>query len=296
MRTGPGCLALAVVLASGARLGALPQASSELILSTHSRAIQPGEVVRLDVWCTCTPSQRPGTARAFGREIPLVWLADAAAWSGLIGIDLETDAGAYPIDVVVESVDARALSATHTLNVITKRFPTRRLRVAPVYVDPPPAERRRIAADAERLSVLFATNTGRERMGRFQVPVDVRPRGTFGARSIFNGQPRSPHSGADFGAPTGTPVAAPAAAVVVLADDLFFTGLTVVLDHGLGLYSVLAHLSTMAVTAGDAVNRGDLVGEIGATGRTTGPHLHWSTRLNGARVDPMSLIEILAAR
>jgi murein DD-endopeptidase MepM/ murein hydrolase activator NlpD len=296
MRTGAGCLALVMVLASGARLGALPQASSELTLSVHARAIQPGEVVRLDVWCSCTASQRPGKARAFGREIPLVWLDDAAAWSGLIGIDLETDAGAYPIDVVVESVDARALSATHTLNVITKRFPTRRLRVAPVYVEPPPAERRRIAADAERLRVLFAKNTGRERTGPFQAPVDVGPRSTFGARSIFNGQPRSPHSGADFAVPTGTPVAAPAAAVVVLADDLFFTGLTVVLDHGIGLYSVLAHLSTMAVTVGDAVNRGDVVGKVGATGRTTGPHLHWSTRLNGARVDPMSLIEILATR
>src|SRR5918995_892372 len=153
-KSRPGCVALAMVLASAARIGALPQASSELTLSTHSRAIQPGEVVRLDVKCACTPSQRPGTARAFGREIPLVWLANAAAWSGLIGIDLETDVGAYPIDVVVESVDARVLSATYTLNVIPKRFPTRRLRVAPVYVDPPPAERRRIAADAERLNVL----------------------------------------------------------------------------------------------------------------------------------------------
>jgi murein DD-endopeptidase MepM/ murein hydrolase activator NlpD len=252
--------------------------------------------VRLDVRCACTPSQRAGTARAFGREIPLVWLADAAAWSGLIGIDLETNAGTYPVDVVVTSVDARTLSASYTLNVVTKQFPTRRLRVAPVYVDPPAAERRRIAADAQRLNALFEKTTRRERIGPFQAPVDVRPRDSFGARSIFNGQPRSPHSGADFGAPTGTKVAAPAAAVVVLADDLFFTGLTVVLDHGIGLYSVLAHLSTMSVTTGDAVNRGDVVGGVGATGRTTGPHLHWSTRLNGARVDPMSLVEILAAR
>ena len=295
-KSGSSGFALAMVLASATRIGALPQASSELTVSTQSRAIQPGEVVRLDVKCACTPSQRSGTARAFGREIPLVWLADAAAWSGLVGIDLDTKVGAYPVDVAVELVDARALRATYTLNVVPKRFPTRRLRVAPVYVDPPPAERRRIAADAERLNALFEKTTPREGIGPFQAPVEVRPRDTFGARSIFNGQPRSPHSGADFGTPKGTPVRAPAAAVVVLADDLFFTGLTVVLDHGLGLYSVLAHLSTMSVTVGNAVNRGDLVGEVGATGRTTGPHLHWSTRLNGARVDPMSLVDILATR
>jgi murein DD-endopeptidase MepM/ murein hydrolase activator NlpD len=291
-RSGPGCIALSVVLVFGA---ALPHAPSELTISAHARAIQPGEAVRLEVSCACTPSQRPGTARVFGREIPLVAVPDAAAWSGLIGIDAETTPGTYPVSVVVESGNARPLSATYTLNIITKRFPSRRLRVAPAYVDPPPAERDRIVADAQRLNALFAKTTSRERVGPFQAPVGVTPGNTFGSRSIFNGQPRSPHAGVDFGSPTGTPIAAPAAAVVVLADDLFFTGLTVVLDHGRGLYSVLAHLSTIAVTDGDVVKRGDVVGEVGATGRVTGPHLHWSTRLNEARVDPMSLLEVLAA-
>ena len=133
-------------------------------------------------------------------------------------------------------------------------------------------------------------------MGPFQPPLDAEARDTFGARSIFNGQPRSPHGGVDYGCPVGTPIAAPAPAVVSLAEDLYFTGGTVILDHGRGLYSVLAHLSMIAVAPGDFVERGAVVGAAGATGRVTGPHLHWGTRLNGARVDPQSLLAILPPR
>ena len=231
----------------------------------------------------------------FDREIPLVPVRDGAAWSGLIGVDLETAPGTYPVQIAAESADARQLPATHLLAVAARRFPTRRLQVAPVYVEPPAAEGERIAADAARLDALFKTTTGQSFPGRFEAPVAAVPQDTFGARSIYNGQSRSPHAGVDFRAPSGTPIASPAAAVVVLADDLFFTGRTVALDHGLGLISVLAHLSKIAVRVGDAVKPGDVVGEVGATGRVTGPHLHWSVRLNGARVDPMSLMTVLGA-
>ena len=298
-----GCLALSVAVGAGARGPgpsaveglALPQTASELTVSVHSRTIQPGAVVRLEVSCTCKASGRPAAVRAFDREIPLVPIRDGAAWSGLIGVDLETAPGTYPVQIGAESADARPLATTHPLAVGARRFPTRRLQVAPVYVEPPAAEIERIAADAARLDALFRTTTGQSFPGRFEAPIAAAPQDTFGARSIFNGQSRSPHAGVDFRAPSGTPIASPAAAVVVLADDLFFTGRTVALDHGLGLISVLAHLSKIAVRVGDAVKPGDVVGEVGATGRVTGPHLHWSVRLNGARVDPMSLMEALGA-
>ena len=115
----------------------------------------------------------------------------------------------------------------------------------------------------------------------------------FGARSIFNGQPRSPHGGADFLSAAGTPVKAPNAGRVALARDLYFTGNTVVIDHGLGLFSLFAHLSAIDVQAGAAVGTGDVVGRVGATGRVSGPHLHWTVRAGGARVDPLSLLEVL---
>lgn len=292
-RPGPACLGMLFVLMVGEPRTALAQAARGLTISTHARAIQPGEVIRLEVRCVCTPSPRPGTARAFGRELPLADVDGDTAWSGLIGLDLELEPGSYPVSVVVEPLDGAPLTGTYTLAVTRKQFRTRRLRVAPVYVDPQPGDVPRILAEAERLDAIFMTTTWRERVGPFQTPVDATARDTFGARSVFNGQARNPHAGVDFGSPAGAPVHAPAAAVVVLAGDLFFTGRTVILDHGRGLYSVLAHLSTIAVAEGDIVERGDMVGEVGATGRVTGPHLHWGTRLNNARVDALSLLEVL---
>jgi murein DD-endopeptidase MepM/ murein hydrolase activator NlpD len=126
------------------------------------------------------------------------------------------------------------------------------------------------------------------------VPVPGVPGSNFGSRSIFNGEERAPHAGVDFRGATGTPVRAPAGGRVVLAEDLFFTGQTVVIDHGLGLYSLLAHLSRLDVAPGQAVAQGDTVGLLGATGRVTGPHLHWTVRLNGARVDPLRVVALLA--
>ena len=118
----------------------------------------------------------------------------------------------------------------------------------------------------------------------------------FGVRSVYNGEPRAPHSGADFASPSGTPVLAPGGGRVVLAEPLYFTGQTVVIDHGLGLVSLLAHLSRIDVRVGADVVAGARVGLVGATGRATGPHLHWTVRLQGARVDPMSVIAALQER
>ena len=285
MRSWIGSLALSAAVSASAL-----QPASTLTVAMHAKAIQPGAVVRLDVSCACKASGRPAVARVFDREIPLVPIREGAAWSGLIGIDVETAPGTYPVQIAAESADRQPLTATHPLVVAARRFPTRRLTVAPVYVEPPAAEVERIAADVARLDALFKTTTGQSLPGRFKAPIAAAPQPTFGARSIFNGQPRSPHAGTDFRASTGTPIVAPAAGVVVLTDDLFFTGRTVAIDHGLGLISVLAHMSKIAVHVGDTVQPGDAVGELGATGRATGPHLHWSVRLNGARVDPLSLV------
>ena len=125
-------------------------------------------------------------------------------------------------------------------------------------------------------------------------PVPDEANSAFGTRSILNGEPRSPHGGADFISPTGTPIKAPNAGRVVLAEDLYYTGNTVVLDHGLTLFSLFAHLSESNVKVGDTVAAGDVVGKVGATGRVTGPHLHWTVRINGARIDPLSLLAVMS--
>jgi murein DD-endopeptidase MepM/ murein hydrolase activator NlpD len=115
----------------------------------------------------------------------------------------------------------------------------------------------------------------------------------FGTRSIFNGKARSPHAGADFLSPAGTPIHAPNAGTVVIAHGLYYSGNTIVIDHGLGLFSMLAHLSVIDVHEGDHVTVGQVLGKVGATGRVTGPHLHWAVRSGDARVDPLSVLEVL---
>ncbi len=118
---------------------------------------------------------------------------------------------------------------------------------------------------------------------------------SFGTRSVFNGEERSPHAGTDFLSGTGTPIHAPAGGRVVAARDLFFSGNTVIIDHGLGVFSMLAHMSRIDVHEGDVVSRDAVVGRVGATGRVTGPHLHWALRVGGARVDPLSALKLLPA-
>jgi murein DD-endopeptidase MepM/ murein hydrolase activator NlpD len=132
--------------------------------------------------------------------------------------------------------------------------------------------------------------------GPFVRPVPQPANSAFGTRSVFNGLPRNAHGGADFLSPAGTPILAPNAGRIVVARALYFSGNTVVIDHGLGVFSMLAHLSAFDVHEGDRVVAGDRVGRVGATGRVTGPHLHWAVRANGARVDPLSVLDVLGAR
>jgi len=153
----------------------------------------------------------------------------------------------------------------------------------------------RIREESERLRRIFASVTP-ERLwrGAFVAPVPGSPSSSFGSRSVLNGQPRSPHSGADFHAPTGTPVKAPNAGKVALAADLYYSGNTVIIDHGFGLYSLFGHLSGFMAKEGEEVPGRKVIGYVGATGRSTGPHLHWAVRLSATRVDPLSLIAVLA--
>lgn len=285
-------IALSVIVAVALVGTATAGTPAEISVSHHARMLAPGELVEVVV-----ESDVPldaVTGEIFGSRV-IFYRSDDGDWRGLLGIDLDAKPGRY--ELAVSALDASGEPRPrvgHPLLIVAKTFETRRLTVDEGYVNPPEAVLDRIARESARVRALIETVTPlRLWSAPFSSPVPGPPTSSFGRRSILNGQPRSPHSGTDFRASAGTPVRAPNRGRVVLAADHYFSGNTVILDHGLGLYSFLAHLSSIAVEEGQLVENGELVGRAGATGRVTGPHLHWTVRLNGARVDPLSVLAIL---
>ena len=261
-------------------------------ISHRARGVFPGEAVLVRVVPSAPVTEVRGSI--FDETVHF-YPADGAAWAALVGIDLLVEPGPYELTLLMRPVGGAPVQQIYPLTVEAKAYPTRQLTVAPRYVEPPPEVSARIARESQEQQAIFATvSPDRLWRGRWAVPVSGPATSAFGSRSVFNGQPRSPHSGADFRAAEGTPVLAPNIGRVVLTGDTYFSGGSVILDHGWGLYSYFAHLSKILVDNGDLVEPGETVGLAGATGRVTGPHLHWTLRMNGARVDPLSLIELLA--
>lgn len=266
----------------------VPTVAPQSSVTVTARAVQPGEVLRVDIRASAPLATV--RVRAFGRLMAAAPVAPGG-WRALVGIDLNVAPGEYPIAIEGRTASGVTVTERQTLTVEAKEFPTRTLKVDPRFVTPPKSARARIEREARRLGAIFATEDANPAWpGPFIVPIDGAVVSGFGVRSVYNGEPRAPHGGADFASPTGTPIHAPGGGAVVLASSLYYTGGTVVLDHGGGLYSLFAHLSRTAVTEGARIERGDLLGEVGATGRVTGPHLHWTVRLHTARVDPLSLV------
>ena len=264
-----------------------PQSPS-VSVAFEARTWQPGEVVSLRVTTIGTVADLRGSA--FGRPVQFYRAGAEGLWRALIGIDVERTPG--PAQVVVEALTAegRVIARTvQTVKVEPHTFPTRRITVPDEFVNPPASALPRIAREAKEVdAILSVVSLDREWDGPLVLPVPGEATSNFGSRSIINGQRRSLHAGVDFHAATGTPVRAPAGGRIVLVAEHYFAGNVVIIDHGLGVFSFLAHLSSFAVKAGDTVAPGQVVGQSGETGRVTGPHLHWSVRLGGARVDPLS--------
>jgi biotin carboxyl carrier protein len=169
--------------------------------------------------------------------------------------------------------------------------------VPPSTVDPPPAIAARIEREQAAVSAMRTRDDARDDFARpFVWPVEGRISGRFGNQRVYNGTPKSPHSGMDIAAANGTPVKAPAGGIVTFAaPDLYLTGGTVLIDHGAGVSSNFLHLSRIDVKVGDRVMQGQVLGAVGATGRATGPHLHWGMNWFDVRVDPLLVLEASGA-
>ena len=241
----------------------------------------PGGVVRLSLG----PAAQPPAAFAdAAQQIPLLVLGDMIEWTAVVGIPLSAPLGAAHITARA-TADSPARQVAYT--VLDKRYREQRLSVAPRTVDLSPDNQARYERERDHQARVMATfSTPLPERLAMQVPTPGRRSSSFGLRRVFNGQARNPHSGMDIAAATGTPVNAPLPGKVIDTGDYFFNGQTVWLDHGGGLLSMVCHLSAINAQVGDVVQTGQRIGAVGATGRATGPHLHWGVMLNRAMVDP----------
>ena len=262
---------------SGVLALTMDRAVARSIAHAPRHAAVPGGVARIALGAALV---RP---EAFSGDVPLLVVGAPDGWTALVGIALSAIPGPATARVQTDGMVPRELGYT----VAPKRYTEQHLTVAPRTVDLAPddlARHERERAHQQAISALFSTPPEGDLTMR--QPTPGRRSSSFGLRRVFNGQARSPHSGMDIAAPTGTPVVAPLPARVVDIGDYFFNGQTVWLDHGGGLLSMMCHLSRIDVTVGQMLPTGARVGAVGATGRVTGPHLHWTVSLNRASVDP----------
>lgn len=265
------------------------QSPSGVVVEIVSRAYQPGEVIMISI------PENSSVKRAQIRFSEKKYIMrESQTGSGLlafIGLDLGLKPGLYTMEIFIEKTLGVQERLEKEISVLTKKFPVKKLWVKEEFVTPPPEARVRIQREAEILKVIYGMATPRWRgEGRFILPSAGKVEPNFGEKRIFNNKPRSSHGGVDISGIQGSPVRASNSGKVVLASNLYFAGKTVIIDHGLGVFTLYCHFSNIKVKRGDLVKKGEVIGEIGATGRVTGPHLHWGVKVFGSRVDPFSLL------
>jgi murein DD-endopeptidase MepM/ murein hydrolase activator NlpD len=214
---------------------------------------------------------------------PIMVVRQESDWLAIVGVSLDTEPGEQSIDVEQPGADPRKI----TFQVLPKQYRTQQLKVAPGQVNLSAEDEARVARESAKVRAALESFTPDAPVTlRLVQPVSGPRSSSFGLRRMFNGESRRPHSGMDIAAPTGTPIKAPLAGKVVDVGEYFFNGNNVIVDHGQGLVTMYCHLSKVRVDVGQHLERGEVIGDVGATGRVTGPHLHWGVALSGAMVDP----------
>jgi len=258
--------------------------------SDYDRLCQ-GEILKLSLSSTVALS---GAAALFQeRECIFVPNEEKTSFFTLIGIGLDAEPGTYDLAVTVSLPGGKQRYFNTKIALSEGTFRKRRINVDKKFISPSPEDEERIVREIALTKDIYGKSEPRWLgWGNFILPVKGKPANNFGDRRIFNDNRRSRHRGMDISSPAGRTVRASNSGRIVLARDLYFAGQTVIIDHGIGLFSLCCHLSALSVQEGSMVKRGDEIGKVGSTGRVTGPHLHWGIRLSDTYVNPLSLLQL----
>lgn len=227
-------------------------------------------------------SDSPPVIQYNGARVMVVKDSDAQ-WVAVVGIDLKAQPGRHTL-----KVGSGTAAVEIQFQVNHKEYASQHIKLKNrAHVSPDPEQLKRYRREhAEQMDAYASFRPVGPSNVMLEAPVKGRTSSPFGLRRFFNGEERNPHSGLDFAVGRGTPIQVPADGVVTIVGDYFFNGRTVFVDHGQGFITMYCHLDSVAVQKGQVVKKGDVLGRVGATGRATGPHLHWNVSLNGNRVDP----------
>lgn len=260
--------------------------------------VEPAEIFQGGIAVVNFTGNEASGAKVFFGDTEIVpFPLPDGSYTALVGVDLERPPGAVEISVQGRDGAGRPWERRTAVSVLAKEYPSEAFSVSPAFDQIDAATMKRIKREQAEFDRLWRTRTaGRLWDGGFLAPVAVQITSPFGLRRVINNSPRAPHGGVDLKAQEGAEIAAANRGRVALRGDFYFSGKSIVLDHGGGVYTMYFHLSEFRVEKDSEVRKGDIIGLAGMTGRVTGPHLHWGARLNGARVDPMELLKIAGRR
>ena len=266
-------------------------AKSTARVSFSSQHIKQGEVLLVTVEDKNGISSISGTM--FNKPVNFYKNPTGKKYAALVGIDMDTKPDSYKLALNIADINGKKSMKEYRFRIKSADFGTQKLTLPPSKVTLDDETLKKVETEKEKIGKVWEIFTeGRLWDGNFIQPVAGEMSDNFGLRRIINGEQKSPHTGVDVDATEGAPVQASNSGRAIFTDDQFFSGQTLIIDHGLGLFTMYFHLSEIFVTYGANVKKGEVIAKVGKTGRATGPHLHWGVRLNGARINPLSLINL----
>jgi len=260
----------------------------QIIVKSEYRRLSQGELIKISLH---SPEFSRAKAHFEGKDYMFVSSGEPSAFFLLIGLGLDIKPGIHDLNVLIEFADGQSKNFSFKVPISKGSFPLKKLNVDRRFTSPSPEEQERILKEVELTMAVYGEPASRWLgHGKFIMPVKDRIKRNFGERRIFNDGFLSRHRGIDILSPAGTPVRASNSGKVALARDLYYSGNTIIINHGIGLFSIYCHLSKVCAEEGESTDKGEIIGYTGSTGRVTGPHLHWGFKMFDKYIAPLSVV------